>query len=143
MKRLYMPSAKLKKIDLLFDINVDQKVWIDDEKLEQIFGNLLSNAIKFTTKNGQVQGKIFQDNKNLVLKVIDSGVGMKEEVVNNLFTNGNSQGQKGTSGEKSTGLGLNIIKHFTDLHNGHVDVESKPGKGTTFTIRLPLSNDHS
>ncbi len=143
MKRLYMPSAKLKKIDLSFDVNVDRKVWIDNEKFEQIFGNLLSNAIKFTTQNGQVQGKVFADDDYLVLKVMDTGVGMKEEVVNNLFSNGSSQGQKGTSGEKSTGLGLNIIKHFTELHDGSVDVQSTPGKGTTFTIRLPLLNGYS
>lgn len=143
MKRLYMPSAKLKRIDLSFDVNVDQKVWIDDEKFEQIFGNLLSNAIKFTTTNGQVESKIFQKNDNLVLKVIDTGVGMKKEIVNSLFMNENSKGQKGTSGEKSTGLGLNIIKHFTELHNGTIDVESTPGEGTSFTVRLPLSNGHT
>jgi signal transduction histidine kinase len=143
MKRLYKPSAKLKKIDLSFDVNVNQNVWIDEEKFEQIFGNLLSNAIKFTTTNGQVEGKVFQDDDNLVLQVIDSGVGMRQEVVNSLFINGNSKGQKGTSGEKSTGLGLNIIKHFTELHNGSVNVESTPGEGTSFIVRLPLSNSHS
>lgn len=142
MERLYMPSAKFKKITLNFDVDLDRKIWLDDKKFEQIFGNLLSNAIKFTTKNGHVQSKIFEKNGNLVLKVIDTGVGMKKELVKNLFKNG-TKGQAGTSGEKGTGLGLNIIKHFTELHNGSVDVESTPGKGTSFTILLPLSNSNS
>ncbi|MDZ7720355.1 MAG: GAF domain-containing sensor histidine kinase [Balneolaceae bacterium] len=143
MRRLYMPSAKLKNIDMAFDVDIGKKVWIDDEKFEQIFGNLLSNAIKFTTKNGKIRSKILEQNDNLILQVSDTGVGMKDEKIQNLFTNENAKGQEGTSGEKSTGLGLNIIKHFTDLHGGSVDVESTIGEGTTFTVRLPLSDENA
>lgn len=140
MKRLYMPSAKLKNIDLVFETDVDRNIQLDDEKFEQIFGNLLSNAIKFTKKDGEINGRVFIEDDNLVLRVRDTGVGMKEEVVKNLFNKNSSKGQKGTSGEKSTGLGLSIIKHFTDLHNGTIDVESTLGEGTTFTIHFPLYN---
>lgn len=140
MKRLYKPSAKLKNIDLSFEIDVDKKVSLDPQKFEQIFGNLLSNALKFTMTNGKILSKIFIENESLVLKVSDTGVGMKEEIVNHLFTNSNSQGHQGTSGEKGTGLGLSIIKNFTDLHGGSVDVKSTLGEGTTFTIHFPLSN---
>lgn len=143
MKRLYMPSAKLKNIGLSFDVNIgDEKIWIDEEKFEQILGNLLSNAIKFTKNNGKVHTtlnvKREEKNKWLVLKVSDTGVGMEKEFVDNLFTNSSNSGKKGTSGEISIGLGLSIIKHFTELHNGTIDVDSKPGNGTTFTISLPL-----
>lgn len=140
MKRLYKPSAKLKNIDLSLEVNVENEVQLDDKKFEQIFGNLLSNAIKFTTKNGEINGRVFTENNNLVLKVSDTGVGMKKEMVKNLFNNNNSRGNEGTSGEKSTGLGLSIIKHFTDLHNGTIDVESSLGEGTTFTVNFPLPN---
>lgn len=143
MKRLYMPSAKFKNIDLSFEADVDRKVPLDPQKFEQIFGNLLSNAIKFTTDSGNITSHVFTDDDNLILKVSDTGVGMKEEKVKNLFSNNNSQGQQGTSGEKSTGLGLSIIKHFTDLHNGSIDVESTKGKGTTFSIHFPLRNGDS
>lgn len=143
MTRLYKPSAKLKNIDLLFEVDVDKEVQLDDEKFEQIFGNLLSNAIKFTTENGKIKSEVYTDDDHLILKVSDTGVGMKDEMVENLFSNNNSKGQEGTSGEKSTGLGLSIIKHFTDLHNGSIDVESTKGEGTTFTIRFPLSNGQS
>lgn len=142
MRRLYMPSAKLKNIDLSFEVDVHRKVRLDDEKFEQIFGNLLSNAIKFTPKNGKIRGRVFDEENSVVLEVSDTGIGMQEEVVKNLF-NDNSKRQEGTSGEKSTGLGLSIIKHFTDLHNGSIDVESTPGEGTTFIVRFPVSNRRS
>lgn len=142
MKRLYKPSAKLKNIDLAFETDVDRNIQLDDKKFEQIFGNLLSNAIKFTTENGKIRGKVFDESDSLILQVSDTGVGMKDEVVQNLFTD-NTKKQEGTSGEKSTGLGLNIIKHFTELHNGSIDVDSTPGKGTTFTIRFPLSGENT
>lgn len=142
MKRLYKPSARLKNIDLAFESNVDRNVMLDDKKFEQIFGNLLSNAIKFTAENGKIRGKVYDKGDNLILEVSDTGVGMKDEVLQNLFTN-NTKGQQGTSGEKGTGLGLNIIKNFTELHNGSIDVDSTPGKGTTFTIRFPLSGEYS
>jgi len=143
MKRLYMPSAKLKDIDLTFDVDIEnEEVRIDVEKFEQIFGNLISNALKFTQKNGsvycQVEIKKIDGVRTLVLKVKDTGVGMDEEKADQLFTTLNIGGKKGTSGEKSTGLGLSIIKHFTELHNGNIDIQSTPGEGTTFKISLPI-----
>ena len=145
MRKLYMPSAKLKKIDLSFDVDVSDEVCIDSEKFEQILGNLLSNALKFTENDGKVVGKVKEIKKDddtfLVLQVIDTGIGMEKKTVDNLFQNQQSELQKGTSGEKSTGLGLSIIKHFTNLHNGSIDVDSKDGEGTTFTIHLPIQTD--
>ncbi|WP_234567268.1 GAF domain-containing sensor histidine kinase [Rhodohalobacter sp. 614A] len=145
MKRLYMPSAKLKNIDLTFDVDVkDKDIWIDEEKFEQIFGNLLSNAIKFTIGGGSVHSSLKVENENgnkrLLLNVTDTGTGMAPDFVENLFSNHSHNNKEGTSGEKSTGLGLSIIKHFTELHNGNIDVDSRPGDGTTFKISLPLNH---
>lgn len=147
MKKLYMPSAKLKNIELTFDVNVDEneKIWIDVEKFEQIFGNLVSNAIKFTQSNGKVHCSLNlkgeEDKKQLILKVRDTGIGMKPSFVEDLLTTGPAGMKEGTSGEKSSGLGVSIIKHFTKLHNGDIEVDSKPGRGTTFTVSLPVHND--
>ncbi len=148
MKQLYMPSARLKNIDLEFDIDdFDDEIRIDQEKFEQIFGNLLSNAVKFTEPGGYIHSSItvktVEGVKHIVLSVRDNGIGMDEELLDNLFTTKLSKNNKGTSGEKSTGLGLSIIKQFTELHNGHIDVDSSPGEGTRFTISLPIEHDEA
>lgn len=147
MKRLYMPSAKLKNIDLKFDVNIkDEEIWIDKQKFEQIFGNLISNALKFTQSNGEVHCQVDLKQTNnqefLVLKVKDTGMGMEKETADHLFSSVKVNGQKGTSGEKSTGLGLSIIKHFTELHKGEINVDTAPDEGTTFTITLPIHPNH-
>ena len=141
MKRLYQPVAKSKKVDLKITLNADRSVCIDRDKFEQIYGNLLSNAIKFTKSGGKVEGVIELAGNKLKLKVTDSGVGMDDGTVSDLFMNGSSSSTGGTSGEKSTGLGLAIVKYFVDLHDGVVDVSSEKEKGTTFLITIPLTED--
>lgn len=144
MKRLYRPSAKSKNIDLSFEVNdLDEKVSLDQSKFEQIVGNLLSNAIKFTKSNGSISvtltKKQTDDGNQLELNVSDDGIGMKQEVADQLFVNvGKRLNRNGTSGEKSTGIGLTIVKYFVDLHEGKISVESEKGKGTTFIVALPV-----
>jgi len=144
MKRLYRPAAKHKKIDLTFDItNINGAVSLDQSKFEQVIGNLLSNAIKFTKTNGAVAVSLTQketsEGEKLELKVADDGIGMDQDVADRLFSQMNKRlSTNGTSGEKSTGIGLNIVKYFVDLHSGTIHVESKENRGTTFTITMPI-----
>ncbi|MCC5904939.1 MAG: GAF domain-containing sensor histidine kinase [Balneolaceae bacterium] len=143
VEKLYKPTADLKKINLDFQIkNVARYLLLDPEKFEQILGNLISNAIKFTHEGGYVE-IIFELDKNgqLLLTVRDNGIGMTNEMLSGLFKMDSSYERPGTTGEKSTGLGLSIIKHFTDLHNGTISVNSKPGSGTEFIIRFPITNE--
>ncbi len=141
MKRLYQPVAKSKNVGLKISVQADQTICIDKDKFEQIYGNLLSNAIKFTKSGGEVQGEIELADSSLKLSVKDSGVGMDEGKVSDLFQNGKSSPTGGTSGEKSTGLGLAIVKYFVDLHDGVIDVSSEKDKGTVFSITLPLTEE--
>ncbi|MEX0660825.1 MAG: GAF domain-containing sensor histidine kinase [Balneolaceae bacterium] len=144
IRRLYLPAAKSKKIDLTFDIkNLKDEAFLDQSKFEQVLGNLLSNAIKFTKTNGTVavsltKKQTHKGNK-LVLKVADNGIGMDQEVSDKLFVGVNKRlNTYGTAGEKSTGIGLTIVNYFVDLHNGTVQVESEKDKGTTFTVTIPV-----
>ncbi|WP_069130449.1 GAF domain-containing sensor histidine kinase [Rhodohalobacter halophilus] len=141
MKRLYVPVSRSKGVDLKMEVESDRNVYIDKEKFEQVYGNLLSNAIKFTKPGGEVSSKISIDGNRLLLRVEDSGVGMDDVTVTQLFSNGESSHEVGTSGEKSTGLGLAIVKYFVDLHNGSIDVTSSKGEGTRFTISIPINED--
>ena len=75
------------------------------------------------------------------IKIADQGVGMSEDIRNHLFDSGQIQSQPGTYDEKGTGLGLTIVYDFVTLHKGSIQVDSKPGLGTTFIILLPKQSD--
>ncbi|MCC5913032.1 MAG: GAF domain-containing sensor histidine kinase [Balneolaceae bacterium] len=137
---LYRPVAKSKGVELTTVCSLAEPVSMDRGKFEQITGNLLSNAPKFTRKGGRVDLKVERvtEKNEVVLTVKDSGIGMTEDQKKSLFQNEKVGSKQGTSGEKSTGLGLSIIKHFIDLQGGFVDVKSEQVKGTQFTLYFRL-----
>ena len=110
----------------------------DITKIRQVLYNLVSNASKFT-KDGVIELRISRDakQKEIIFKVIDSGIGMTPEQVERLFQPFMQADVSTTRKFGGTGLGLAIIKRFTDLMQGDVDVESVLNEGTTFTVRLP------
>jgi two-component system sensor histidine kinase VicK len=101
--------------------------------------NLLSNAIKFTGKEGRIEviGSLGNSGK-LKIQVKDSGVGIPAAELDQLFQKYRQATNIKSSKEKGTGLGLVICKMIVNAHNGQITVESKEGKGTTFSILLPL-----
>lgn len=115
----------------------------DPVKLKQILMNLLSNALKFTGTGGTVclsaQTATMSDGTdNLTLRVADSGIGMSDQFKARLYHPFEQEQSSYTSKYAGSGLGLSIVKSLVDLMNGSVDVESELGKGTTFTIVVPL-----
>jgi signal transduction histidine kinase/AraC-like DNA-binding protein len=116
-------------------------VWIDIAMVDQILFNLLSNAFKFTPDNGSVLISIEKNSEEqlAVLKVEDTGIGMTDEEQQHafeLFYQGDHDNHKGS------GLGLALTKELVMLQHGTISVKSKKGKGTTFTIEIPLGKDH-
>jgi signal transduction histidine kinase len=108
----------------------------DQGRLRQMLINLLSNAIKFTD-SGSVTVKAHQKNEQLVLSVSDTGKGIPEDELPTIFdeyrqVRGSDQEHKGT------GLGLSITKQFAELLGGSIGVKSEVGKGSTFTVRIPM-----
>jgi signal transduction histidine kinase len=138
--QLYRPATRSKNIDLEFYTEgLEEPVWIDGDKFEQVIGNLLSNAIKYTKAGGWVKLSLIHKRDTLELKVIDSGIGMSSEETKNLLKNKSKlPGSKGTSGEKSTGIGIDIVKHIIGLFEGEIEIESTEGKGTTFKVEIPV-----
>lgn len=118
----------------------DSKVIGDPLRLTQVLSNLLNNALKFT-KRGSVQVKVWQStgiNPSIHFSIKDSGIGMTKEQLQNLFSEF-SQATAATSRKfGGTGLGLAITKQLVELMHGTIEVESESGKGTTFTVLLPL-----
>ncbi len=142
-KELYEPLARFKNIELeITGGNSIRNVVIDKEKFEQIFGNLLSNSIKYTENGGFVKSTIevvgHNGTKSLILKVKDDGIGMSDELVQ-MVLNGEVIGKTNNKIKaESAGIGVTIIKRFVDLFSGRLEVESKEGEGSEFTVTLPL-----
>lgn len=109
----------------------------DKSKIVQLINNLISNAIKFTKSGGTISVKATRDNKEAVLTISDTGIGIPEDVKETMFTKGGKH-NIGTDGEKGTGLGMAIVKRIVKLHGGKIEVESELGEGTTFIIRIPV-----
>jgi two-component system phosphate regulon sensor histidine kinase PhoR len=107
----------------------------DGERLERALGNLVANAIKFTPRGGSVTVAADADDGHIAISVTDTGIGIEPEQQARVFERF-YKADRGR-GAGGTGLGLAIVKHIALAHEGNVSVESRPGHGSTFTMRLP------
>ena len=138
------PKAILKDItlDLVEEIEVS-KAFLDQTKIEIALNNLVSNALKFTLKGGAVKLTVKSDQQKITFIVEDNGIGIPQNVLPLLFQNEkNKQGisKLGTEGEIGTGLGLDVVQKYVNMHEGKVRVESEEQVGTTFYIELPVKS---
>ena len=124
------------------DSRIPENVIGDPVRLDQIMTNLVSNAVKHTEKGTvEVDVKLDQLNKKdatVIIKVTDTGVGMKPEVLEEMFKKFDSQSNDIFEGYGSSGFGLVITKRLVDLQNGNIEVNSKMGEGTAITMHLPF-----
>ena len=111
----------------------------DEEGLATIFDNLISNAVRYTPEGGQVIVRCSSDAMMGIIEVIDNGLGIAPEHQERIFERFYRVDKARSSDLGGTGLGLSIVKHFAQSFSGQVSVTSRLGKGTTFTVRLPLS----
>jgi signal transduction histidine kinase len=135
---IFKTQATNKNIDLQCKINGILEAEFDKNLISSILRNLISNAIKFTPKNGKVfiQARKVQDNIEICVK--DTGIGIPENIGNNIFRIDVKYTREGTEQEKGTGLGLLLCKEFIERHGGKIWVESKLGEGSEFKFTLPL-----
>jgi signal transduction histidine kinase len=110
----------------------------DERKVKQILLNLLSNAVKFTPEGGRVDVSAKMDTDKVAIAVRDTGVGIAPEDQAALFEEFKQVGKDSTRKAEGTGLGLALTKRFVELHGGEIRVDSAPGKGSTFTVTLPV-----
>ncbi|MDX2063172.1 MAG: ATP-binding protein [Bacteroidia bacterium] len=135
----FEPQLRTKGIDLQLSLEADVTLSADEPKLYSVVSNLLSNAIKFTPKGGEVSVTVqHPDASTVVLKVRDTGIGIKEDQLPRLFEKFGAKQRLGTEGERGTGLGLSIVRELVTLHGGTIGAESRVEKGSTFTVTLPL-----
>jgi signal transduction histidine kinase len=136
---MFRPLAEKKNIDLRGQIDPGIPVLRQDlVKLQQILSNLLSNAIKFTPEGGRVLLKADADPLHVVLTISDTGVGIAPEEQELVFEKFRQSGNPLTREHAGTGLGLSIVRELAKLLGGEVTLQSELGRGSTFTVRLPL-----
>lgn len=121
------------------DIHDTIEINTDETMLCRILDNLLSNAIKFSENGKSIFLKAWIDNGNSIISLRDEGPGISEEDQKNMFKMFQKLSAKPTGGESSNGLGLSIIKTLLEKLKGEIEVNSKLGDGTIFTVKLPLS----
>ena len=134
-----VPYAESKNLNLIFDTNKEDVILkVDSDKLERIILNLLSNAIKFSKPNGEIKVTLsFED--CLYISVTDNGIGIAQENLNKIFDKFTQLDTSFSRKNEGSGIGLSIVKSFVLLHNGKISVKSELNKGTSFLIKLPLT----
>jgi two-component system sensor histidine kinase/response regulator len=136
---LYQPITSNKNLTLhTFISDESRHVKIDSRMLDTVLRNLISNAIKFTNQNGKIKISAIKDNEYISISVEDNGVGIDKDNISKLFNIGVSYSNPGTNNEQGTGLGLILSKELIKKNNGNILVESNLGKGSKFTIKLPV-----
>ncbi|HNW52490.1 MAG TPA: PAS domain-containing sensor histidine kinase [Prolixibacteraceae bacterium] len=133
-----MTLARHKSIDLIIDIENELKVTADSYMFQSILRNLLSNAIKFTNRKGTIILNASKKEDAVFFSISDNGIGIRNELIGELFHFKANTGRSGTEGESSSGIGLFLCKEFVDRHNGKIWAESKEGEGSVFYFSLPV-----
>lgn len=137
--RLYRNSLNEKRIILNKDLCDNSMINTDRDMVDFALRNLINNAIKFTAHEGEIKITSAVEKDYLRVEISDTGIGIPEEAIENLFKIESTFSTSGTDEEKGTGLGLILVKEFIDKIGGAIFVDSKVNSGTTFTFTLPLA----
>jgi signal transduction histidine kinase len=139
-KNITLNNALSAKKDISIQLNYNKKpliLNIDPQKMEQVLNNLLTNAVKFSHPGSTVYLTVTDKTKSVQVEVRDEGVGIPPDKTETVFQPFGKASSTGTAGEKSTGLGLFIVKNIIEGHHGTIAVESEPEKGSRFYFELP------
>lgn len=132
----YIANNKSIRIELNCPENLTAKV--NGKLIVHAVGNLIDNAIKYSDNNSKITVSTKSENNKLIIKVQDEGCGFTDEHISRLFERFYRIEKSRNRDDGGTGLGLAIVKHITQVHNGTIEVQSKPGHGSVFSIVLPI-----
>ncbi|MDO4766109.1 MAG: HAMP domain-containing sensor histidine kinase [Eubacteriales bacterium] len=137
MRRL-RPLADKKNIQMYFESNREITAEIDEIQISLAFSNLVENAIKYNKENGVIHAKLDADLKTFTVNIIDTGIGIPEEEQHRIFDRFYRVDKARSRETGGTGLGLAIARQAIVMHQGNIQCKSEPGKGSVFTVTLPL-----
>lgn len=132
--------AKLKHIQIITELDPLFSIQVDPELLRQVFSNLVENSIKYSPEKSKVLVSSEEVDGKIIVQVADQGMGIPADELPNIFMKFFRSKNAKSSPIKGSGLGLYLAKYFTELHKGHIHVESAVGEGSTFTVELPLNS---
>ena len=112
---------------------------IDREAIARALVNLVNNALKYSDNEKFLGVRLYRDKSVLKLEVTDRGIGIKRHEQSRIFEKFYRTGDPLVHNTKGSGLGLSLVRHITHAHGGQVEVESTPGRGSKFTLSLPLT----
>lgn len=158
----FLQKALNKEITLNFnfDVDADEKIWIDTELITTAIYNVISNAYKFTPSKGNITISLYKqdveisaisklkrkkaksDKQWFCIEVSDSGTGISNEDIPNIFHRFYQSKQRDNKEQAGSGIGLSIVKDYIDLHHGKIIAKSKLGEGSTFYLYLPVGDSH-
>jgi two-component system sensor histidine kinase/response regulator len=134
---LFDETARNKELTIQQRVDESIRINADRIMLEAIIRNLLSNAIKFSEPGGAISLEGKQEDGSVVVVVADQGIGMTREQIRKVMKNGGYT-RRGTSNEKGAGIGLTLVREFTTIHRGTLDISSEEGNGTTMVVSFPV-----
>ncbi|MEN2465675.1 HAMP domain-containing sensor histidine kinase [Ornithinibacillus sp. FSL M8-0202] len=133
------PQWTKKHIDIQLDLE-PVEIFADKDLMEQVWLNLITNAIKYTDENGVIQIAIQIIGGKITVRVRDYGIGIPKEAIPNLFARFYKVDRSRNRSVEGNGLGLSIVKKILSIHKFNISVESEEGKGSTFTVHIPISH---
>jgi two-component system sensor histidine kinase ResE len=135
------PIAERKQIRIRLDPPRHELLAGDRELMEYAFYNLLTNAVKYSPRQTEVTAAATRENGHLRISVQDQGIGMDQKEVGQIFQRFYRTKKAEESGEAGTGIGLSIVEQIVAQHGGTIEVKSRPGEGSCFTLVLPAPPD--
>jgi signal transduction histidine kinase len=137
-------TASAKGIELSFEMPPKAPIWIGDrDKVRIALSNLIGNAVKYTDNGGVVEVTASIAEGRLVVDVVDSGIGIQDKERERIFDRFYRANDRAVSGTQGTGLGLTVAREIARMHGGDVTVESQHGKGSRFTLTIPVNGGAS
>lgn len=131
--------VRSKNLEIVFDTNVEEKIMaFDYDKIERIMLNLLSNAYKYSNSSGQIKVNLNVGEKEVFITVEDEGDGINKNKLDIIFERFGQANRSLSRENEGSGIGLYLVKSFVEMHNGKITVSSIEGKGTKFTIIIPI-----
>lgn len=139
----FLNMADEHQIDFKFECSFTSlTVWADADKLEKILFNLLSNAFKYTPQGKEIKVIIQDNEQDIIIIIQDQGIGIAENRQKTLFMRFENIVDRNLFNQSSTGIGLSLVKELIDMHHGNIDIDSKLGEGSCFTIHLLKGKEH-
>lgn len=134
------PYIEQKGISLEFDTDVEEKIMACDvDQMERVLLNLLSNSVKFTKSGGKIKVNFYDKGKNILIVIKDTGIGIPKNKLHIIFKRFGQVDKSLTRDHEGSGIGLSLVKSIVEMWGGNISLESEYGKGSIFTIELPVT----